>query len=70
MLSYIYFSQPYRLLHILIYNYLSNIYFYYIHDKITAIWLVKRSAIISLIALSRREREIKTTKSNMAAKFR
>jgi hypothetical protein len=26
---------------------------YYIHDKITAIWLVKRSAIISLIALSR-----------------
>jgi hypothetical protein len=25
---------------------------YYIHDKITAIWLVKRSAIISLIALS------------------
>ena len=53
---------------------------YYIHDKITAIWLVKRSAIISLIALSRSaindfrdgwgEREIKTTKSNMAAKFR
>jgi hypothetical protein len=52
----------------------------YIHDKITAIWLVKRSAIISLIALSRSaindfrdgwgEREIKTTKSNMAAKFR
>jgi hypothetical protein len=42
--------------------------------------LVKRGAIISLIALSRRaindfrdgwgEREIKTTKSNMAAKFR
>jgi hypothetical protein len=42
--------------------------------------LVKRSAIISLIALSRSaindvrdgwgEREIKTTKSNMAAKFR
>jgi hypothetical protein len=42
--------------------------------------LVKRGAIISLIALSRRaindfrdgwgEPEIKTTKSNMAAKFR
>jgi hypothetical protein len=42
--------------------------------------LVKRSAIISLIALSRSaiidfrdgwgEREIKTTKSNMAAKFK
>jgi hypothetical protein len=53
---------------------------YYIHDKITAIWLVKRSAIISLIELSGSaindfrdgwgEREIKTTKSNMAAKFR
>ena len=45
---------------------------YYIHDKITAIWLVNRSAIISLIALSRSainnfrdasgEREVKTTK--------
>jgi hypothetical protein len=56
------------------------IYINYIHDKITAIWLVKRSAIISLIALSKSaiddfrdgwgEREIKTTKSNMAAKFR
>jgi hypothetical protein len=42
------------------------------HDKITAIWLVKRSAIISLIALSGSaindfrdgwgEREMKTTK--------
>jgi hypothetical protein len=31
----------------------SNYLIYYIHDKITAIWLVKRSAIISLIALSR-----------------
>jgi hypothetical protein len=42
---------------------LKHAYFpiYYIHDKITAIWLVKRSAIISLIALWG-EREIKTTK--------
>jgi hypothetical protein len=51
---------------------ISSFTTYYIHDKITAIWLVKRSAIISLIALSRSaindfrdgwgEREIKTTK--------
>jgi hypothetical protein len=34
-------------------NYEYDYCIYYIHDKITAIWLVKRSAIISLIALSR-----------------
>jgi hypothetical protein len=53
-LTYLYVMEIYDIFirqSILTYLYVMEIY--YIHDKITAIWFVKRSAIISLIALSR-----------------